>query len=71
MDALELKKRLLAAANTLADLGLATLGPAKGSISARDVDTGRVFVTPSGKSRRRQSWSSRRTESRPLRTNPR
>jgi len=52
MDALELMKRLLAAANTLADLGLATLGPAKGSISARDVDTGRVFVTPSGKNYR-------------------
>jgi L-fuculose-phosphate aldolase len=43
-----LKQRLLQVAQSLERLGLATVGPAKGSCSARDFETGAIYITPSG-----------------------
>jgi L-fuculose-phosphate aldolase len=44
----DLRQRLLQVAQSLERLGLATVGPAKGSCSARDFETGTIYLTPSG-----------------------
>ncbi len=47
---MDIQNRLIDTGRLLETQGLATLGPGKGSCSARDLDTGKIYVTPSGKS---------------------